>query len=217
MGRALLERAVALGRACAPHATQVSYLCTLDYQAPQDYPRLGFRVDHKIEKWGPSERVVTYFSRPVTDRSPPPPPIGFEIEVNVPTSDTHFDEFLRATFQQHSAEATGADSKFFAISLEAKSVEFPDIRVGALTAISYWGGLVISLFAVSKEWRSRGVGSALLERALALGREKGCTVAVVETMSFQAPSFYVKLGFSKVGLVEGFARGAQLIRLCRRL
>jgi GNAT superfamily N-acetyltransferase len=43
----------------------------------------------------------------------------------------------------------------------------------------------VSLVVVEEPWRSRGVGSALLEAALRLGRERGCTVCEVETMTFQ--------------------------------
>ena len=42
-----------------------------------------------------------------------------------------------------------------------------EARVGALTAMSYWGLLVLSGVEVQKEWRRRGLGRALVQAALA--------------------------------------------------
>ena len=39
------------------------------------------------------------------------------------------------------------------------------------------------------------------------GRELDCTSVVVDTMSFQAPGFYAKLGYKQFGLSEGYENG----------
>ena len=40
------------------------------------------------------------------------------------------------------------------------------------------------------------------------GRELGCVSVVVDTMSFQAPDFYVRRGYRQWGLSEGYEEGA---------
>lgn len=79
----------------------------------------------------------------------------------------------------------GAESGWFAYAFEAVAEGAAAERVGAITGMAFWGLLIVSLVVVEEPWRSRGVGSALLEAALRLGREKGCTVCEVETMTFQ--------------------------------
>ena len=126
-------------------------------------------------------------------------------------------QFLRATFAQHSLEAARDESRGFSFAFEAVAGAGAGPRVGAVAGMAYFGLLVVSLFAVEPAHRSRGVGAALLAAALARGRERGCSHAVVETMDFQAAPFYVRHGFVEVARVAGFDQGAELIRLVRAL
>ena len=56
--------------------------------------------------------------------------------------------------------------------------------------------------------QSKGLGSRLMRWAEERGREMGCASAVVDTMSFQAPEFYAKLGYLQIGTSEGYEGGA---------
>lgn len=80
--------------------------------------------------------------------------------------------------------------------------------VAGLVGSAYWGKLHVRLLWVDADHRSRGLGRHLMDWAEARGRDLGCTSAVVDTMSFQAPEFYVKLGFVQIGLSEGYEGGA---------
>jgi ADP-ribose pyrophosphatase YjhB (NUDIX family)/predicted GNAT family acetyltransferase len=44
--------------------------------------------------------------------------------------------------------------------------------------------------------RGQGIASQLMDHALEFGKKHGCQFAFVETMSFQAPEFYQKKGFT---------------------
>lgn len=52
-----------------------------------------------------------------------------------------------------------------------------------------------------------------MQHALEYGKLRGCRFAFVETMSFQAPEFYQKLGFSIDFKREGFDAGASFYYL----
>jgi GNAT superfamily N-acetyltransferase len=74
--------------------------------------------------------------------------------------------------------------------------------VAGLAGETYSGWLFVKYLWVSDGLRRRGVGSKLMgageERAL----ERGCHAVWVDTFSFQAPSFYRKLGFEVFGELD---------------
>ncbi len=80
--------------------------------------------------------------------------------------------------------------------------------VAGVVAAAYWGKLHISLLWVDPDYRSKGLGRRLMEWAEERGRELKCTSAVVDTMSFQAPDFYARLGYRCFGQSDGYEGGA---------
>lgn len=52
-----------------------------------------------------------------------------------------------------------------------------------------------------------GLGRELMQAAEQRAIERGCVGAQVDTLSFQGPRFYARLGFEVIGKVEGFPRG----------
>jgi ribosomal protein S18 acetylase RimI-like enzyme len=123
--------------------------------------------------------------------------------------------FLNEKFNDYSIEAVGATSGYSAFALAATTPAGE--RVGAVTGLVYWGVLVVSSLVVSETHRGEGVGSQLLNAALKLGVEKDCSMCVVETMSFQAPAFYIRNGFTRVGRVGGFRDGVELLRFSKAI
>ena len=80
--------------------------------------------------------------------------------------------------------------------------------VAGLDAAAYWGKLHIRLLWVHPDHQSKGLGSQLMGWAEERGRELDCASIMVDTMSFQAPEFYAKLGYRQFGLSEGYEGGA---------
>lgn len=70
-----------------------------------------------------------------------------------------------------------------------------------------WGQLHINSLLLETAHRNKGYGQCLVNGALEYGKQHGCTIAFVETMDFQAPAFYKKLGFSLEMVREGYAQG----------
>jgi len=65
-----------------------------------------------------------------------------------------------------------------------------------------WGWLYISAVWVDESLRGMGLGSALMAQAEDEARRRGCRNAYLQTMSYQVPDFYAKLGYSVFAELE---------------
>jgi GNAT superfamily N-acetyltransferase len=54
--------------------------------------------------------------------------------------------------------------------------------------------------------RGKGMGGALLDRVENFGRSRGCGMMFLSTLSFQAPGFYRKAGFTQVYRQDGYPK-----------
>ena len=74
--------------------------------------------------------------------------------------------------------------------------------LGGITAHYNWGRMQIDFLWVDDQVRQRGLGKELLEKVEHDAINKGCTLLIVDTFSFQAPDFYISYGFSVFGKIE---------------
>lgn len=80
--------------------------------------------------------------------------------------------------------------------------------VAGVDGAEYWRKIHIRRLWVHSDHRSKGLGRRLMLWAEERGRELGCVSVVVDTMSFQAPGFYERLGYRLFGMSEGYEGGA---------
>lgn len=73
--------------------------------------------------------------------------------------------------------------------------------VGGLTGRTSLGLWFVDLFHLPPEYRGSGLGSRVLKAAEDEARRRGCRSGVLYTISFQAPDFYVKHGWTVFGEV----------------
>ena len=92
-------------------------------------------------------------------------------------------------------------------AIKAVFVESGQVVAGIVGA-AYWGKLHIRILWVHPDYQSKGLGTRLMDWVEQRGRDFGCTSVMVDTMSFQAVDFYVKLGYRQFGLSEGYEGGA---------
>ncbi|MDE2018522.1 MAG: GNAT family N-acetyltransferase [Hyphomicrobiales bacterium] len=79
--------------------------------------------------------------------------------------------------------------------------------VGGLLGASHWRWLYVRQLWVAPEARGTGVGRALMERAEAIARARGCAGAYLDTFSPDAARFYAAMGYAEAGRIEGFPPG----------
>ena len=88
---------------------------------------------------------------------------------------------------------------------------------GILSGIGYWNGLEIRMLWVKEDCRSKGFGSRLLKHVEAIAKEKGATIAMLDTFDFQAEGFYLKNGYGIIGELKDFPLGHRRIYFSKRL
>lgn len=88
---------------------------------------------------------------------------------------------------------------------------------GILSGIGYWNGLEIRILWVNKEYRSKGIGTFLLNHVEKIAKKKGATVSMLDTFDFQAEAFYLKNGYQSIGEIKDFPQGHRRIYLSKKI
>lgn len=89
--------------------------------------------------------------------------------------------------------------------------------LAGLVGQTFWNVLHIDMLWVHAEYRHKGHGRALVEHAEKIGQQRGCEMAYLSTFDFQAPAFYVALGYSVVGELAGVPSGSRRIWFAKQL
>jgi len=88
---------------------------------------------------------------------------------------------------------------------------------GGLEGEIRWTWLFIAHFWLPETLRGRGLGSDLLAQAERFAVEQGCEAIYLDTLEFQALSFYQHRGFRTFGVLEGFPPGSRRYYLEKRV
>lgn len=79
--------------------------------------------------------------------------------------------------------------------------------IGGLTATGFWRHLHIDFLWVDPAARGKRIAAKLMAQAEVYARSKGHRLIIVDTLSFQAPEFYKKQGYSEFGVINDFPEG----------
>lgn len=79
--------------------------------------------------------------------------------------------------------------------------------LGGLYGRVFYQWLFIELLSVPEQGRGQGLGTKLMQMAEELALEKECVGIWLDTFSFQAPTFYEKLGYSEFGHITDYPPG----------
>jgi ribosomal protein S18 acetylase RimI-like enzyme len=88
---------------------------------------------------------------------------------------------------------------------------------GGVNCYTLHGGLYIDLLWVAPAYRHQGLGSQLIARAEQMGRQRGCTFAYLQTMDWEAPDLYKKLGYIVEHTRQGYQENTCMILLRKNL
>ena len=89
--------------------------------------------------------------------------------------------------------------------------------LAGLMGSTHWNYLRISLLAVHSSLRGQGLGSKLLKEAEEEAIRRGCHFAFVDTYSFQAVSFYRKMGYEEFAQLEEYPQEHKRVFFRKRL
>ncbi|MEV7114347.1 GNAT family N-acetyltransferase [Streptomyces anulatus] len=89
--------------------------------------------------------------------------------------------------------------------------------VGGLTGRTSLGLFFLDLFYLPPRLRGSGLGTQILRQAEDEARARGCRTAVLYTITFQAPGFYQKHGWKRLGEVPCDPPGTSRIFMTKEL
>ncbi len=105
-----------------------------------------------------------------------------------------FNQTANPVFWARVAEPANAPLPLIIIAFDAEGAV-----AGGLLGETQFSWFKLAVMAVRAELRGCGIGTELVRRAEAEAERRGCKYAYVDTMSYQAPGFYRRLGYQVVG------------------
>ena len=102
----------------------------------------------------------------------------------------------------------GHPRKIELFSIALKNPE--DKLLGCIVVSFLWNGMHIDSLWVDESMRGKDYGTRLMEIAEKEAITRGCAIAYTDTFTWQAPSFYEKLGYIIYEKLEGFPEGSSL-------
>lgn len=109
---------------------------------------------------------------------------------------------IAAGLDSHSLENVGIVWKPFNIIARDNGK-----MVGGLTGFIIGTIAIIKLLWVDKACRGTGLGRELMQRAEDFVRARDCKLIRVDTLAYQAPAFYKRMGYSLSATIPGYLEG----------
>lgn len=122
---------------------------------------------------------------------------------------------IRQGLDRYNKETSGIGDRH-PLAVFARDPDTNDVAGGIIGRTSR-GLLFIDVFYLPESLRGKGLGSALLRRMEAEGRQRGCYNGILDTNSFQAPEFYKRNGWQLFGAIDCEPPGTQRMFFTKRL
>lgn len=110
------------------------------------------------------------------------------------------EEFIAAQVRAHNRAHTENVFRTLCVFLRADDGTI----LGGLTGKTYWEYLDVYFLWVASERRGAGLGAKILAAAEEEAAKRGCKHSLLNTFSFQAPEFYLKVGYAQVGFAPEY-------------
>jgi GNAT superfamily N-acetyltransferase len=107
--------------------------------------------------------------------------------------------FLEDKIDQYNMTQTGAyDGQALAIFVRNEQYEI----IAGISGYTWAGMCEIEFLWVHPDLQGQGLGSRLLQAAEKEACERGCSIVILGSYSFQAPEFYLQHDYELVGRIE---------------
>jgi GNAT superfamily N-acetyltransferase len=107
-------------------------------------------------------------------------------------------------------------SDYRPLAVLARDPETDEV-VGGLLGRTSFGLLRIDTFFLPERLRRQGLGGRIIKMAEEEGRRRGCSRALLSTLSFQAPEFYRRQGWDELARIECDPPGHTRFLMTKRL
>jgi len=197
LGSALLMMAEAQARAWGALGV---WLDTFSFQARGFYEKHGYAVFGELPDFPPGHQ--RFFLARRLDPTGPARMVHPGIEPIAEPGADHRAAIARPLESFNDAALGGGSGpdETLCYTLETEDGQI----AGGLWGRSYYRWLHIDLLFVPKGARGQGLGTALLRRAEAEARHRGCIGVWLDTFSFQAPDFYPRHGYLAFGRLDAY-------------
>ena len=136
----------------------------------------------------------------------------FEITEGEPKLDD-FKELSTGLLSHHASQGPPRTWQKYCIFLKDKEGK---AHAGIIVTF-LWNGMHIDSLWVENALRGQDYGNKLMKMAEDEAIKRGCTIAYTDTFTWQAPSFYEKLGYSLYGKLDDFPKGNSLSYYSKKL
>lgn len=113
-------------------------------------------------------------------------------------------QFLEEKLYEHNANKINRhDGCLFSRVIRGKNGDM----IAGIAGWTWAGACEITQLWVRENLRKSGIGKKLLRAAEEEAKSKGCSIVLVRTYSFQAPSFYESCGYKTGHVIDNFPDG----------
>ena len=123
-------------------------------------------------------------------------------------------DYVREALKQYNIEHVGDDSH---TPISIVEYDQEGKVIGGIIGGTYWGWMYIDILWVHEDYRNKGIGSKLLSEAEKEAVRRGCHHVHLDTMSWQAPEFYIKKGYEVIGILHDIPKENQKYLLQKNL
>ncbi|WP_299804271.1 GNAT family N-acetyltransferase [uncultured Shewanella sp.] len=127
-----------------------------------------------------------------------------------------FDALVEAVRQHNFAHMGPETSKPLAVVAHNGDKNTSGELIGGVAGRTIYDNFLINVVWIDETARGTGLGRELMQLAEIEAKSRGCTMAQVDTLSFQAPVFYQKLGFEIIATVPSTAKSPERYFLLKR-
>jgi GNAT superfamily N-acetyltransferase len=121
---------------------------------------------------------------------------------------------LRASLMAWNESQVGPrNTEHFTLSIRGHDDEL----LGGLIAEMFWNAAYVSVLWVDEAHRGKGYGTALMQRAEEIARARPCDIVFLATITFQAPLFYEKCGYTRLAHLNAAPKGFDRIWFVKSL